>query len=260
MSDMKTDVEAAGQVAPPEPEAPAQAASKDTEKSLGTNLVVSIATGLGIAVLLLFLLMDEPRVLLYLIPIACLFLPFLVEKLESIFLTDSTSTEDPANPGEEPSDFPVSYLNRQEEALRRMLLAEFEEQEWSCTYQVLPEFDTEVMVSARRICKVPAEEHILGFVDFGDGEATTGLAFGCRGLYWCNGPDAHQPGAGALAYQEMAQRQFVNHGDRVFLGNDQFLCPDIEEGGPEIEELTELLYRVRKLMAPAETDKVREQG
>jgi hypothetical protein len=38
----------------------------------------------------------------------------------------------------------------------------------------------------------------------------------------------------------------------VYLGNGQFLYPDLEDGGPETEELTELLYRVRELLAPAE--------
>jgi predicted Ser/Thr protein kinase len=324
MRDMKTDVEAAGQVAHPEAETPPQAATDYTREALitaGMVVLVSVAiagfwllgswvgfvgvrevsrqvgnsfvterydsgllkmtlltlTFLGLCGLAYTPLMNRNlRRLVSLTVLAAVGVSMLVlltgvsspfgQVLHWWFLATVWSTPfqlrqfvssfrpDGATPAEEPPDVPLPYLQPREEALLRLLQAEFHKQWWSWTYQVLPEFDNEVLVSARRICEVPPDEHILGFLDLGDGEATTGLAFGCRGLYWRNSQGTQQPGPGTLAYPEMVQRQFVNHGDRVYLGNGQFLCPDIEDGGPATEELIELLYRVRGLLAPAEPD------
>jgi tRNA A-37 threonylcarbamoyl transferase component Bud32 len=143
--------------------------------------------------------------------------------------------------GEEGS--PLPGLSAQQETLRRVLL--------SLHYKVmgdlavLPDIDQEVLAAARKHCKVALDERILAVLDFSGGEGENALLFGCSGMYWHNGDDTPHPGTGAVSYAELASRRVVNHGEVVYLGKDQFVCPKPDESGIDCEELVNVLEKVR---------------
>jgi serine/threonine protein kinase len=148
-------------------------------------------------------------------------------------------------------DRPLPGLSAQEDKLRRLLL--------SLHYEVLgdlavlPDIDQEVLAAARKLCKVAPDDRVLAVLDFSGGEGKEGLLFGCGGLYWRNGNDTPYSGTGALGYAELAGRRIVNHGDVVYLGKDQFLCPNPDESGIDCEELVHVLEKVREAAAPRPT-------
>jgi hypothetical protein len=138
-------------------------------------------------------------------------------------------------------------LTAQQEKLRRLLLKLGEE--LSGDLAVLPDIEPDLLTTARKQCRAAPEDRILAVLDFGDG-GDRGLLFGCAGLYWRNGDDTPHEGTGALRYAELAERRIVSHGNVVYLGKDQFLCPNPDETGIDCEELVRMLSRVQKMLAP----------
>jgi len=141
---------------------------------------------------------------------------------------------------------PLPGLSPREDGLRRLLFR----YRYKANVWVLPRIPVGMLSAARKSCRVPAADRVLGLLDFtGSGKATDAMLFGCQGLYYHN-PDASvQPGPGAIPYQEFAGRSFVNHGEEVYLDNDQFLCPNARHSGVDCEQLTALLHEVRQLLA-----------
>jgi serine/threonine protein kinase len=145
---------------------------------------------------------------------------------------------------------PVVGLSPRDESLRRLLHAASSAGQCGELW-VVPDIDSDLLTATRKCCKAAPDDRILAVLDFSGGEGGAALLFGCEGLYWCNGPLTGHPGPGALSYAAMAGRRFVNHGAVVYLGSDQFICPNEEETGVSAEELTGLLYKVREVTAPA---------
>jgi hypothetical protein len=143
---------------------------------------------------------------------------------------------------------PIPGLTTQEEGLRRLLLSSADD--LSDCLSVLPDIDNDLLRTARHCCRAAPEDRILAVLDFSGGEGTSALLFGCTGLYWRNGDDTSHPETGWLRYTELADRRVVNHGDVVYLGNDQFLCPNPDDSGIDCEALVSLLTRVRDALAP----------
>ena len=87
----------------------------------------------------------------------------------------------------------------------------------------------ERLSAGHKACRVPAAERILGLVDLTYEEtAAHGLLFGGQGIYFHNPPGSDSAGPGAIRYDEFPSRVFVNHGTQVYLGKDQFLCPEAD--------------------------------
>jgi hypothetical protein len=143
---------------------------------------------------------------------------------------------------------PVHGLTAQEEGLCRLLRSC--EGNLSHYLSVLPDIEKEVLTTARKRCRAAPEDRILAVLDFSGGEGETGLLFGCGGLYFCNGDDTPHPGTGFLSWADLPGRRFINHGEVVYLGKDQFICPIPDETGIDCEELVSLLNRVRAALAP----------
>jgi hypothetical protein len=104
--------------------------------------------------------------------------------------------------------------------------------------------------NAREASGVPPEERIVGLIDFtGDeDDASANLLFGATGIYFQT--DGKR---GAIPYAEFPRRIFVNHGTRVFLGQDTFLrLEDYYESFP-CEQLTTLLDTLKQVL----TDRLR---
>jgi serine/threonine protein kinase len=139
-------------------------------------------------------------------------------------------------------------LTPQQEKLRRLLLKVGEE--LSGDFSVLPDIEPDLLNTAREQCRAAPEDRILAVLDFGDGGGDGALLFGCAGLYWCNGDDTPHAGTGSLPYAELSERRIVSHGNVVYLGKDQFLCPNPDETGIDCEELVRMLSKVQKVMAP----------
>jgi serine/threonine protein kinase len=148
---------------------------------------------------------------------------------------------DDAAKAEDESDPPVPGLTAEEEQLRRLLSRE---EELSSYLAIIPEIDSSQLATARKRCRVAADDRILAVLDFSDGEGEAGLLFGSQALYWRNGEDTPHPGTGCLPYKDLAGRRVINHGDVVYLGKDQFLCPNPDETGIDCEELVNLLHKM----------------
>jgi len=143
---------------------------------------------------------------------------------------------------------PVPGLSPKEEELHR-LLAKLEH-DLNGDYSVVPDIDATRLGALRRLCRAVPEDRILAMFDFSDGEGDSGLLFGCAGLYWRNEDDTPHPGPGSLRYADLTGRRFVNHGDAVWLGRDQFICPRPDESGVDCEELVVALNKVRNAVTP----------
>jgi hypothetical protein len=115
---------------------------------------------------------------------------------------------------------------------------------------LLPEIPSERLAAARKACQVPADERVLGLLDLTSEEsAEHSLVFGGKGLYYHNPRKSDCPGPGAVRYEEFPSRTFVNHGTQVYLGKDQFLCPEADwcENYPEgCDRIAHLLNAVRR--------------
>jgi hypothetical protein len=135
-------------------------------------------------------------------------------------------------------------LSEQQEKLRKLLLSLQEEVLGDLA--VLPDIEQEILATARKRCKVAVDDRILAVLDFSGEEGEQALLFGCGGMYWRNGDDTPHPGTGSLSYAELAGRRVVNHGDVIYLGKDQFLCPNPDESGIDCEELVNVLEKVRE--------------
>ena len=113
---------------------------------------------------------------------------------------------------------------------------------------VLPEIDANLLSLCRKCCNVPAEERILGLVDFsGNEDGDNVLLVGCQGIYFFNYKKSAQAGPRTIPYREFSERSLVNHGNEVYLGNDQFLYldPDYEV---DCEAVTNLLNAIRDIV------------
>jgi tRNA A-37 threonylcarbamoyl transferase component Bud32 len=141
----------------------------------------------------------------------------------------------------------VPGLEPKEEALCK-LLSKFQD-ELSGEYSVFPDIDATLLGTLRRRCRAAPEDRILAVLDFSDGEGESGLLFGSTALYWRNDEDTPHPGTGVLRYADMVGRRFVNHGDAVWLGKDQFICPRPEDTGIDSEELVSVLNKLRDRLA-----------
>jgi serine/threonine protein kinase len=146
-----------------------------------------------------------------------------------------------AEEDEDDSIPPVPGLTAPEEKLRRLLLSH---EDSSGYLAVIPEIDNTLLATARKRCRAAPDDRILAVLDFSNGEGESALLFGSATLYWRNGEDTPHPGTGCLGYVELAGRRIINHGDVVYLGQDQFLCPDPEETGIDCEELVSLLNKM----------------
>jgi predicted Ser/Thr protein kinase len=108
----------------------------------------------------------------------------------------------------------------------------------------------ERLSAGRKVCRVPAVERVLGLVDLTYEEnATHCLLFGCQGIYYHNAPGSDCAETGAIRYDEFPSRAFVNHGTHVYLGNDQYLCPEADwcEYYPDgCEFIAQILSAVRQ--------------
>jgi serine/threonine protein kinase len=145
----------------------------------------------------------------------------------------------------------VLGLTAQEDGLRRLLI-QARERDLLPGLSVLPDIDGELLADTRRACKAGPDDRGLGILKLDDGGGDAALLFGCQGVYWRNAEGTSHPGSGSVSYAELAGRRFVNHGSVVYLGKDQFLCPNEEETNISAEQLTGFLYQVRDLMAAAE--------
>jgi len=120
-----------------------------------------------------------------------------------------------------------------------------------------PTIPAAVRHAAEALCRVPADEEILAvFACEGD---PVRMAFGARGLYWHNAPDATQPGPMHLAYEELARRAFrAADGDRVMLGDDMSI--HVGAGGVRPADLVLLLQALKGLAAWRRRHDVRESA
>jgi serine/threonine protein kinase len=166
-------------------------------------------------------------------------------------LIDSFKLGGEAEEEEEESPAPILGLTPKEEELRLLLEEAVAEETFDDQLTALPDIDGDTLAAARKACRADPDDRVLGLLDFsGDGKAA--LLFGCRALYWRNGEDTPHPGTGSIPYAEMGARRFVNHGDAVYAGNDQFICPNEGESGIPSEQLTVFLYRVREVLTSSE--------
>jgi hypothetical protein len=115
---------------------------------------------------------------------------------------------------------------------------------------VLPDIDNDLLAAVRKHCRAAPDDPVLAVLDFSGGEGEYALLFGGAGLYWRNGADTPHPGTQAVPYAELAGRRLVNHGDAVYLGKDQFMCPNPDETGIDCGDLVQVLSRVRQAVAP----------
>jgi tRNA A-37 threonylcarbamoyl transferase component Bud32 len=94
---------------------------------------------------------------------------------------------------------------------------------------VVPEIPPERLSAGRKACQVPPAERVLALLDLTYGEtAEHTLLVGSQGIYFHNPTESEAPGTRAIRYEEFPSRVFVNHGTKVYLGNDQYLCPEAE--------------------------------
>jgi len=115
-------------------------------------------------------------------------------------------------------------LSADEQRLREILVAHA--QDYLFAVGNIP---PERLSAGHKACRVPAAERILGLVDLTYEEtAAHGLLFGGQGIYFHNPPGSDSAGPGAIRYDEFPSRVFVNHGTQVYLGKDQFLCPEAD--------------------------------
>jgi hypothetical protein len=125
----------------------------------------------------------------------------------------------------------------------RLVLVEFKR---VLPLEVEPKLPARALANARQASGVPPEEEVLGLIDFtGDeDDASNNLVFGSVGIYF-QAADRR----GAILYAEFPRRVFVNHGTRVFLGQDTFL--DLEEHYENCpcDLLTSLLSSLRQVLA-----------
>lgn len=134
------------------------------------------------------------------------------------------------------TDFP--WPTRQEEAIQagdtfglsseenriRQVLAAFTEADYLA---IIPEIPAEKLTAARKTAQVPPDERIFGLLDLTEDEsASCNLVFGTRGIYFHNPAESSFPGPGSIRYEEFPSRTFVNHGTRIYLGSNQYLCPE----------------------------------
>jgi serine/threonine protein kinase len=150
-----------------------------------------------------------------------------------------------ANADESPDSVPA--LTAEERELRRLLS---KEDGLSYYLSVHPDIDNTLLATARKQCRAAPDDRILAVLDFSDGEGTAALLFGGAALYWRNAEETPHPGPGSLSYAELSGRRIINHGDVVYLGNDQFLCPQPDDSGIDNEALATALYKVGHVMAP----------
>ena len=71
------------------------------------------------------------------------------------------------------------------------------------------------------------------------------MVFGCHGIYYCNGDETNYPGSGLVPYVQLATRTIVNHGVDVYLGQDQYVCPEPENTDIDCENLAALLTQLQ---------------
>jgi hypothetical protein len=87
--------------------------------------------------------------------------------------------------------------------------------------------------------------------------------FGGKGIYFHNPDGSDFPGSGTVPYEEFASRSFVNHGTKVYLGKDDFLCPPAEwcENYPEgCDKIAHLLSAVRRREKRKQRKKQKKEG
>jgi serine/threonine protein kinase len=146
---------------------------------------------------------------------------------------------------DEDEEAPVPGLTEQEENLR--VLLEESADDFHSMITALPEIESEALAEARKACQVPPDDRVIGMLALGVEDWRSVLVFGCQGLYWRNADGTPHSGGGAMNYVELGRRRFVNHGDAVYLGRDQYICPNEAETCVTAEQLTGLLYQVREV-------------
>src|SRR5439155_21978762 len=155
----------------------------------------------------------------------------------SWLLKQKTGEEKASQPEGEEERSTLSGLSPECIKIRRQLLA-FQS---TLNCYVLPEIDANLLSLCRKCCNVPAEERILGLVDFsGNEDGDNVLLVGCQGIYFFNYKKSAQAGPRAVPYREVSECTIVKHGNEVYLGNDQilYLDPDYEV---DCEAVTNLL-------------------
>jgi tRNA A-37 threonylcarbamoyl transferase component Bud32 len=239
MSEMKTAVEEAGQ---PQSSLPKEDPLKPFASCFGA---AAVAFGITIFVMALLPLLNINP--LPLAPLLVLLGLLLIVLIVAMWVTTQSSPPGVADADAEGVGEAVPGLSAQEEGLRRVLLP-FEGELAHCL-SVLPNIDSTVLGTARKRCRVPPEDRILAVLDISGGEGEFGLLFGCSALYWRNEDETPHPGTAALRYAELSGRRLVNHGDAIYLGNDQFLYPKPDDTGIDCEVVVSVLNKVREAMA-----------
>jgi hypothetical protein len=128
---------------------------------------------------------------------------------------------------------------------------------WSVDLHLHPDIPAELLAGSRKNCKVPDVEQVIGVVDLtGNEDGDNCLVFGSTAIYIYNPPESRHPGYVVIPYTELQTRVFVNHGDSVYLGNDQFLH-NSDSAVVECEQLMKLLNRIRDGVMAVETTAAR---
>jgi hypothetical protein len=183
--------------------------------------------------------------------------PFFGSAFRSSFRADGEEEEEEEEK-EEGADEAVPGLAPAEEAVRQLLRRSrkaFHQDGWSDRLFALPGIEGEALAAARKSCRVPADERVLGLLDLsGDVDGSAGLVFGTRGLYYQAPEEMEHARPWNMSYDELGRREIVNHGTAVYLDNEQFLAANTEETDIDCEKLTRLLYEVRAVLAPVAAD------
>ena len=107
----------------------------------------------------------------------------------------------------------------------------------------------EKLARARQQCGISPDEPVLGMVDFTMlGSGKHALVFGRTCAYYHNAPTSKSPGAGRIAYDELADREIADGGLlEVSLGADEFL----NVSGPNVtkDAVIEILQALRERLA-----------
>jgi hypothetical protein len=117
---------------------------------------------------------------------------------------------------------------------------------WSIGVHLYPDIPSELLAACRKTSQIPKEELVFGLIDLsGNEDGDNCLLFGQAGLYIHNPSDSAHSGSVAIPYVELSKRTFVNHGDAIYLGRDQFLH-NSEGAVADCETLLNLLNKVRE--------------
>jgi tRNA A-37 threonylcarbamoyl transferase component Bud32 len=97
-------------------------------------------------------------------------------------------------------------------------------------------FDGELLAESRKSCEVPPDANVVAILRLSDDDGF--VVFTADTLYFVN---PENQGKGQLSLIELRKRRCVNHGDRLYLGDGVYVCPDVDENNYSCDDLAELL-------------------